>query len=134
MSTLQFPTLSDRQNVHNLIHLQAHNKCSRDDMMKWITNIVEKYRINRMPIFNYSVQIIRSKYYSQPIINIIGAQMSDDCPTCEKSPDEFGRILRVDKVNHDLDYDIVNVTCLNCGCVYATKGANHRVNTKKEMR
>lgn len=118
----QFPTLEDRRYIHFLINQQAKGKISRNTMMDWIAEIVEKYGLDHMPIFNYSVQVMRSKHYPQPIIHIKGAQLSDKCPTCEKTPDEYGKILNVEKENHDLDYDIVNVTCLNCGCIYSVKG------------
>jgi hypothetical protein len=118
--------MEDRQHIHNIINHQAQGKCSRDDMMNWVTQIVEKYEIKRIAIFNYYVDVFRSKFYPQPIIHITGAELSDSCPTCGETPDECGRIFRIGKQNYDLDYDIVSVTCLNCGCVYSTKGDNHR--------
>lgn len=123
MKTYCFPTLQDRQNIHNLINLYTKGKCSRNDMMRWIAHIIEQYGVTRIPVFGYSVRILQ--YYDDlPIISIEGAQFSDECPTCKSETET--RYLRTEEENHDKDYDIIIVNCLTCGCMFATKGDNHR--------
>ena len=124
MATLQFPTLSDRTNVHNLINHYAHGKCSRDDLMKWVANIIEKYKIKRMPIFGYSVRIL-TYYGDLPIISIESAEVSDTCPGCGAGIG-VARYLRTEQENHNEDYDVASFTCLGCGCVYMSKVDNGR--------
>jgi hypothetical protein len=91
--------------------------------MRIIGNIIEQHGVSRMPIFGYSVRILQ--YYGDlPIISIEGAQFSDDCPVCKRKT-EVG-YLRTQEENLDKDYDIIVVNCLDCGCMYSTKGDNHR--------
>lgn len=125
MSTLQFPSIEDRTHVHNMINHYAQGKLSRNDMMRWIANILGKYpRIQRMPVFGYSVRIL-DHYKDLPIISIEGAALSDSCPSCGAGTSE-ARYLRTEREQFNEDHDIVSVTCLDCGCVYATKGVNGR--------
>ena len=94
-------------------------------MMRWIAYIIKKYpRIKRMPIFGYSVRIL-SYYGDLPVISIESATIADACPTCGAGTSD-ARYLRTEEENLDRDYDVVSVTCLNCGCVYATKGINRK--------
>jgi len=130
MTTHQFPTLKDRQNIHNLINHYAHGKCSRNDLMKWIASIIEKYNIERMPIFGYSVRILQ--YYGDlPIISIKSAEISDTCPCCSAGID-IARYLRTEQENHNEDYDIASFNCLECGMVYMSKQDNGRQNVVYE--
>jgi hypothetical protein len=122
----QFPTLQDRTNTHNLIRMYAQGKLSRNDLMRWIAQIINKYpNIQRMPVFGYSIRIL-SYYKDLPIISIEGAQLTDQCPTCGSGTKD-ARYLRTEKENHHESYDIISVTCLECGCVYSTKGFNGRL-------
>lgn len=130
MPTLQFPTLEDRTNIHNLINHYAHGKCSRDDLMRWVANIIEKYNLKRMPIFGYSVRIL-TYYKDLPIISIEGAEVSDTCPGCGAGSN-VARYLRTEQENLQEDYDIASFTCLECGCVYMTKVDNGRKNVVYE--
>ena len=125
MPTLQFPTIEDRTHVHNLISHYAHGKCSRNDLMRWIANIIKKYNIKWMPIFGYSVRIL-TYYKDLPIISIEGAEVVDTCPGCGASTKE-ARYLRTEKENVDRDHDIVSINCLECGTIYMTKGTNGRM-------
>lgn len=124
MPILQFPTLSDRTNVHNLINHYAHGKCSRNDLMKWVANIITKYKLTHMPIFNYSVKIL-AYYGDLPIISIESAEVSDTCPGCGAGID-IARYLRTERESHNEDYDVASFTCLECGCVYMSKVENGR--------
>ena len=124
MATLQFPTLEDRSNIHNLINDYAHGKCSRNDLMRWIANIIEKYKIKHMPIFGYSVRIL-TYYGDLPIISIEGAGITDTCPGCGFGPN-IARYLRTEQENLSGDYDVASFTCLECGMVYMTKVDNGR--------
>jgi len=90
-------------------------------MMQWVAQIIGNYGIERMPVFGYSVQIIHSKYAITPIVAIKGAGISEKCPGCGSDAGE-ARYLYTDQENHDLDYDIVSMTCLECGCVFSVKG------------
>ncbi|GAB6170964.1 hypothetical protein JCM15765_04420 [Paradesulfitobacterium aromaticivorans] len=125
-TTLKFPSIEDRTRIHSLINSYAHGKCSRNDMMHWIAYIIQKYpNIQRMPIFGYSVRILQ--YYKDlPIISIEGAGIADKCPGCGAGT-KLAKYLRTEKENFDRDYDIVSLTCLECGCVYMSKGVNGRV-------
>ncbi len=125
MSTIQLPSPEDRQHVHNLINHYARGKCSRNDMMRWVAHIIGKYpRITRLPVFGYSVRVL-TYYGDLPIISIESAILSDSCPSCGAATSE-ARYLRTEKEQFGQDHDIVSVTCLECGCVYTTKGANGR--------
>ena len=124
MKPLTFPTIEDRQNIHNLINHYAHGKCSRNDLMKWIANIIEKYNVKRMPIFGYSVRIL-TYYKDLPIISIEGAEVTDICPGCSAGIN-IARYLRTEKENHNKDYDVASFTCLECGMVYMSKQDNGR--------
>lgn len=125
MSTLTFPTTEDRTNIHNLIGTYAQGKITRNDLMRWIAQIINKYpNISRMPVNSYTVRIL-SYYKDLPIISIEGAELSDSCPTCGAGTKD-ARYLRTEKENLGLDYDLVSVTCLECGCVYTVKGTNGR--------
>lgn len=124
---LSYPTEEDRAQVHNLIGSYAKGSMPRNDMMRAIAGIIEKYpRLQRIPVKNYSVRIIQ--YYGPdrlPVISIEGAGQSDICPCCN-SGEDAARYLRTEKENLNLDYDLISVTCLECGCVYQTKGRNGR--------
>jgi hypothetical protein len=124
MPTLQFPTLSDRTNVHNLINHYAHGKCSRNDLMRWIAHIIEKYNIKHMPIFNYSVRIL-TYYKDLPIISIEGAEVSNTCPGCGAGT-SGARYLRTEKEDLHGGHDTASVTCIDCGCVYMVLAPNGR--------
>ena len=126
MLAIKFPTLEDREHVHRLINLYAHGKCNRNDLMRRIARIINKYpNIQRMPIFDYSVRIIQ--YYKDiPIISIEGARVTNKCPGCGAWTKE-ARYLRTEKENHDKDYDIISLTCLECGTVYMAKATNGRM-------
>lgn len=124
MSTLQFPSIEDRTHVHNLINHYAHGKCSRDDLMRWVDNIIEKYKIKRMPIFGYSARIL-TYYKDLPIISIEGAKITDTCPGCGAGTN-VARYLRTEKENLHEGHDIVSVACLECGCVYMAEAPNGR--------
>lgn len=124
MPTLQFPTPEDREHIHNLINLYAHGKCSRNDLMRWVANIIEKYNLTHMPIFGYSVRIL-TYYKDLPIISIEGAKVVDACPGCGAGT-SLARYLRTEKENLHGDRDIVSVTCLECGCVYMVSASNGR--------
>jgi hypothetical protein len=52
MKTYCFPTIEDRQHAHDFIIHQRDGKCSRNDMMKWVGHLIQKYGVNRMPIFD----------------------------------------------------------------------------------
>lgn len=118
-----FPSLEDSQKVHDLINLYTKGKISRNDMMRWVAQIIEQYGITRIPVFGYNVRILQ--YYGDlPIISIEGTQFSDDCPVCKKETET--RYLRTQEENFDKDYDIAVVNCLECGCIFSTKGDNHR--------
>lgn len=126
-TTFQFPSLENRTNVHNLIAMYAKGNISRNDLMLWIAQIINKYpNIQRMPINGYSVRIL-SYYKDLPIISIEGAQLSEQCPCCGAGSND-AKYLRTEQENFDRDYDLESVTCLECGCVYMTKGANGRRN------
>ena len=127
----QFPTLEDRTNVHNLILGYAHNKHNLNQMMLSVAEIVEQYKVSKFPVFSYSVKVIHSAHFKVPIISIASAQMSERCPVCKSEESSY---LRNEKENFDLDYDIISVACLSCGCVYLAKGINHRANTKTKAR
>lgn len=124
MSTLQFPTLEDRTNIHNLINDYAHGKCGRDDLMRWVAHIIEKYNLKRMPIFGYSVRIL-TYYKDLPIISIESAEVSNTCPGCGAGSN-VARYLRTEQEHLHEDYDVASFTCLECGCVYMTKVDNGR--------
>ncbi len=120
----QFPSTDDRQHIHSLINDQAHGKCSRDDMMRWVAHIIGKYSLERIPVFGYSVRIL--DYYNDlPIISIEGAEVSGSCPACH-SGIEHARYLRTEAEHFDRDYDEASYTCLECGCVYISKQPNGR--------
>lgn len=126
-TTFQFPSIEDRTNIHNLIGMYAQSKISRNDMMHWIAQIINKYpNIQRIPVNGYSVRII-SYYKDLPIISVEGAQLAKKCPCCGAETKD-ARYLRTEKENLGFDYDLVSVTCLECGCVYAVKGVNGRRN------
>ncbi|SDG48605.1 hypothetical protein [Desulfosporosinus hippei] len=120
----QLPTSEDKQSVHDLINDFAHGKLSRNDMMKMIANIITKYKTKSFPVFGYSVSILQW-YKDIPVINIQSARVSDHCPTCD-SGIGHAKYLRTEKENFGLNYDIISVTCLECGCVYALKAPNGR--------
>jgi hypothetical protein len=121
LKTIQFPTLEDRINIHNLINHYAKGKCSRNDMMRWIAHIIGKYKVERVPIFNYSVRILQ--YYKDlPIISIEGAEVTDTCPGCGAGSN-VSRYLRTEQENLHKDYDIISAACLDCGCVYMYNAA-----------
>lgn len=126
MLAIQFPTLEDREHVHKLINLYAKGKCSRNDLMRWIAQIINRYpNIQRMPIFGYTVRILQ--YYKDlPIISIEGATITDKCPGC-KANTKIARYLRTEKENRNKDYDIISLSCLECGTVYMAKGNNGRL-------
>lgn len=125
MPTLQFPTPEDRQHVHNLIGHYAHGKCSRNDLMRWVAKIIEKYNLTHMPIFGYSVRVL-TYYKDLPIISIESANVSDTCRGCD-SGTAHARYLRTEKEDLHGSHDIVSVTCLECGCVYMVSAPNGRV-------
>lgn len=123
---LTFPTDVDREAVHKLIGSYAKGEISRNPMMREIAALIEKYPLQRIPVFGYSVRIIQ--YYGPdrlPVISIEGAQQSDICPCCG-SGEEAARYLRTERENFNLNYDLISVTCLECGCVYQTQGKNGR--------
>lgn len=125
MSTIQFPTTEDRTQIHNLIYSYAQGKCTRNDLMRQVAHVIGKYpNIERIPVFGYSVRIL-DHYGDLPIIAIEGAQLADRCPCC-KSGTDHARYLRTERENFDQEFDIVSVTCLECGCVYTSKGLNGR--------
>lgn len=126
MLAIQFPTLDDRNEVHSLINLYAHGRCSRNNLMHQIAQTINKYpNIQRMPIFGYTVRILQ--YYKDlPIISIEGVEISDRCPGCGAGTN-IARYLRTEKENHNKDYDIISLTCLECGTVYMTKALNGRM-------
>jgi hypothetical protein len=119
---MHYPTNKDRQDVHNLIGMYAHGKLGRNDMMRWVANIISKYpNIQRIPINGYSVRIA-SYYEDLPIISIEGAIISNACPECTASLEQ-ARYLRTEREGKD--YDIVSAACLECGCVYMFKGGKN---------
>lgn len=120
----QFPSVDDRKRVHNLIRTYATGGITRNTMMRRIAAIIEAYRVSRFPVFGYSVRIL-SYFGDLPIISIEGAKVSDSCPVCGSGTDA-ARYLRTEKENFDLPYDLVSVTCLECGCVYQTPAWNGR--------
>lgn len=128
MPILQFPSLEDRTNVHNLIIDYANKRVTLTKMMTTVAEIVEQYKVLKFPVFDYSVKVIHSKHASHPIISIDSARMSDNCPVC--GSDESG-YLRTEKENLDLEYDVVSTACMDCSCVYLSRGKNLRANTKK---
>lgn len=120
----QFPTLADRQSIHNIIGHHSQGKCSRNDAMRLVAEIVERYNLTKMNIFDYSVRVFYSKHApGLPILSIESTQISEDCPVCHSVDSKY---LRTEKENLDLDYDIVDVQCLECGAIYGTKGNNGR--------
>ncbi|MDP4158177.1 MAG: hypothetical protein Q8911_00230 [Bacillota bacterium] len=129
--TLSFPTIDDRKNVHGLINLYSLNKISRDDFMRFVANIISKYKIGSFPVFGYSVKILQW-YKDVPVIAIKSDIIADVCPSCGSGTNE-ARYLRTEKENFDLDYDVISLNCLGCGCVYAAKGENHRTNKKMKV-
>jgi len=124
MTTLQFPTIEDRQNIHNIINHYAHGKCGRNDLMRWVAHIIEKYNIKRMPVFDYSVRVL-TYYGDLPIISIEGAEITDSCPGCGAGTN-IARYLRTEKEDLHGSHDTVSVTCLECGCVYMVSAPNGR--------
>lgn len=122
---LSYPTDADRNRVHEFINLYAQGKMTRNALMYAIAGIIKKYpNLQRMPVHGYSVRIL-GYYNGLPIISIEGAQVSDVCPACG-SGEEAARYLRTEKENFGQDYDLISVTCLECGCVYQTHGRNGR--------
>jgi hypothetical protein len=115
----KFPSLEDRVSIHNLINHYARGKCSRNDMMRWITCIIKKYKVERVPVFGYSVRILQ---YRQdiPIISIEGAEVTDNCPGCGAET-RAAKYLRTEQENLHKDHDIISVTCLECGGVFMCK-------------
>jgi uncharacterized Zn finger protein len=77
-----------------------------------------------MPVFGYTVRILQY-YKNLPIISIEGAEITDRCPGCDAGTRE-ARYLRTEKENLSTEYDIVSLTCLECGTVYMAKGNNGR--------
>ena len=120
---LTFPTDADRAEVHNLIHSYAHGKISLGRMMYSIAAIIEKYPLQRIPVYGYSARVIY--YQGVPVISIESAKLSDICPCCGSNEDAAS-YLRTEKENFSKDYDLISVTCLECGCVYQTRGKNGR--------
>lgn len=119
LKTFKFPTLEDRVNIHSLISHYAKDKCSRNDMMRWIARIIKKYKVQRVPVFGYSVRILQ--YYKDlPIVSIEGAEVTDTCPGCGAGT-SAARYLRTEQENLHKDHDIISVTCLECGCVFMCK-------------
>ena len=119
-----FPTIEDRQRVHNLINTYAQGQLTRNSMMRQIAAIIEKYNISRFPVQDYSVRILQY-YEGLPIISIEGAQISDTCPCCGAGQD-VARYLRTEEERLDKEYDIISQTCLECGCVYLSNVKNGR--------
>jgi hypothetical protein len=96
-------------------------------MMRWIAHIIEKYKVERVPIFGYSIRILQ--YYKDlPIISVEGAEVTDTCPGCGAGT-SAARYLRTEQENRHKDHDIISVTCLDCGCVYMCKALNERKET-----
>lgn len=122
---LSYPTDADRNRVHTFIGLYAQGKMTRNTMMYSIAGVIKKYpNLRHMPVQGYSVRIL-SYYNDLPVISIEGAQESDICPCCSSGQDA-ARYLRTEKENFNKDYDLISVTCLECGCVYQTHGRNGR--------
>lgn len=120
----QFPTIEDRTAIHNLIGYHSQGKCSRNDMMRLVAEIIERYNITKMPIFGYSVRIFYSEHAKGlPIISIESSQTSEDCPSCHSNNNRY---LLTQKENFNVPYDVIAVNCIECGCIYSTKGNNGR--------
>lgn len=119
-----FPVNEDRNRVHNVINSFAQGKCGRITMMFEIAQVLNKYSVKKMPIYGYSVRIL--DYLGDlPVISIEGDKITDLCPGCGAGT-ETARYLRTEKENLFSDFDIIAVTCLECGCVYMTKAPNGR--------
>ena len=123
---VQFPSLVDRKHVHSLINSYAKGKITRNDLMRQIAQIINKYpSIERMPVFGYSVRILQ--YYNDlPIISIEGAEITDTCPGCG-SDSSHAKYLRTEQENNDMQYDIISSTCIECGAVYMSQALNGRM-------
>jgi len=131
MKKYQLPTLEDKMNIHNTIHHRSKGLCNHIDMMRIVGNTIKKYGVTKIPVFDYNVKILQNtkvkingEFVDIPVISIEGTQMSDQCPVCKRET-ETGYLLTQEE-NFDKDYDIVVVNCLECGCMYSTKGDNHR--------
>ena len=120
----QFPTIEGRTVIHQLINNHSKGIGTRNEMMRAVAAIAEKYNLTKIPIFGYSVRIFYSDHApGLPIISIESSQMSENCPSCNSID---SRYLRTQEEKFDQPYDIIAVNCLNCGCIYSTKGNNGR--------
>lgn len=127
MATIyQFPEISfkDKELVHNIIISYTKGKCDRNTMMRQIAFILEQKKIKKMPVFGYTVKLLQY-YKGLPIIHIEGNTISEHCLCCGSTLDQ-ARYLMTNKENLVGTYDVISVTCLKCGCVYATKAKNGR--------
>jgi hypothetical protein len=99
-------------------------------MMRIIGNILKDYGVTKMSVFDYNVKILQNtkvkingEFVDIPVILIEGTKFSDNCPVCKSSSNDASYLSTVEE-NAGRGYDIVNATCLECGCVYATNGNN----------
>lgn len=121
----QFPTQADKILVHGIINSFAKGKCTRVTMMCQIGHIFDTLHINKLNIFNYTVKLI-DRFGDIPVIYIEAKEIHDKCPTCHSTTASY---LLTQEENLKKDYDVISVTCLDCGCVYATKAPNGRRNS-----
>jgi len=120
----QFPTIEDRTSIHQLINNHSKGNGTRNAMMRAVAAIAEKYNLTKIPIFGYSVRIFYSDHApGLPIISIESSQISEDCPTCHSNSNRY---LLTQKENFNVPYDVIAVNCIECGCIYSTKGNNGR--------
>jgi len=132
VSVVLFPSYEDRLRVHNLLINYALGNYPRDMVNSSIAHIIEKYKLKRIPIFNYSVVIV--KYHNQiPIISIQNAILSDTCPVCNDIANH-NKYFRTEKESIVDRIDIISVICLECGAVYTTKGIGSKNIVNKSIK
>ena len=121
----KFPAAADRRRIHTLIAEFAHGKITLTKMFNSVAEVVRQYpRLSRIPIYGYSVRILQT-YNGLPIVSITSAKLSDTCPCCNAGEQTAG-YLRTEKEQFNQEFDLISVTCLECGTVYFAHGRNGR--------
>ncbi|HBV97739.1 MAG: hypothetical protein JL50_03145 [Peptococcaceae bacterium BICA1-7] len=115
-----FPTHEDRAQCHTALQLYAQGRWDRQEMMSFISGVLDKYGISQLRVDNFSVRKgdpVVTNTGSWPVVIIIADQQAySRCPVCNASAFDYlaGQAPEI------------TAWCRGCGSIYRKEVRDER--------
>lgn len=105
--------------IDTAIKLYAASRWTRQQLMTYIANILDSYKISRMQVRNYSVRKVEPVDFgfTYPVVMIeANEKIYTQCPVCDSR----------ESLYVSGESPVIEVWCADCGCIYRKESTDEK--------